>query len=175
MRKVGSCLIAVPPESRVEQVDAEGMAAVRDVQVHDVGLACARDQAERRRGQVAMRVHQDQASTAAAGCLLTRLHEVLCESKQKAGLAAPRLGNGEQVPAKKAVGQVHRHRMALVGRHSNAASTVRRRDRRGQRKPPARGGSLDERHVILRLHQVPEASELAHVQQVAPRNRPQAS
>ena len=64
--------------------------------------------------------------------------------------------------------QVDRHGLALVRRDADtAACPVRRRsDGVWQRQPAAGGGALQEDDVVARLRQVPQAGQLAHVEQV---------
>ena len=96
------------------------------------------------------------------------------QSQQQARLAAARLGHRQQVSARAARRQMHRHGLALVRRDADtAACPVRRRsDRVWQGQPAAGGGALQEDDVVARLRQVPQARQLAHVEQVGSPERP---
>src|SRR5262245_18731225 len=130
-------LVPLPSEPHIEQVQAEGPLALGRVEVDDVVAPVGRDEPEDRLGQVAVRVDEQQRRARPAG--FASLHHVAGDPEQDRGLAAPGLGDQQQVPGEQLVGQVDRDGPTLVGRDADPAAA---RDRLGQRQPLAGGGPL---------------------------------
>jgi hypothetical protein len=101
---VADSLIAIPAEPDVEQIHTEGTLAIGDVQVDDVSATLAGHEPQRCRGEVAVRIDQDDASLAGA-CLAsagaggTGQHEVMHEAEHERRLAAAGLGDRQEVPS----------------------------------------------------------------------------
>ena len=92
---------------------------------------------------------------------------MLNEPKQQARLPASGFGYREQVPPQESIGQVHRDRVALVRGSADPTRVALTALRDGRRQWQATTGrsALQKRNVVVRLHEVPEARELAYVQQ----------
>src|SRR5262249_23919167 len=97
---------------------------VRQVQVDDIAAPFGRNQAERSGSQIAMWIDQHERASLFTG--RAGVHEVLSQSQKQARLAATRLGDGEQVPAKQGVRQGNGGARDLVIRSPYATPTPRR-------------------------------------------------
>ena len=155
---VGDRLVARPAQPGVDQVEAEGPRALADVEVDDVAAPVRR--------------HEPSAAWARSRCGSTRTsaraarrpgcHQVAGDPQEQRRLAAPGLGDQQQVAAQQVVGQRDRDASGPGGRRRRSgsrAATVPGSGRRGGRWC-ARGSGTS----APALGQVPQAGQLAGVE-----------
>src|SRR5207244_8986348 len=107
--------------------------------------------------------------------LAARVHQVVYQAQQQARLATTRLGHGQQVPAKQPGWQMDWNGVSLVGGNANAtAGAIRARGHGApQWQPATSGGSLHEDDVVASLRKMPQAGQLADVEQTRSTKRHQ--
>ncbi len=156
---VGHRLLGIPPQPDVEQVQPEGPLTLAHIEVDHVGAPVERHHAQRCLGEVPMRIDDDHRRRRPARA--SGPHEILRQTQEERGLAAPRFRHQQQVPAQQIVGKCHGDGPSLMRGHSDAAASG---DGEREGQPLAGRGALKECHVGQTLGQVPETCQLAGIE-----------
>jgi hypothetical protein len=160
------------PQTDIEQVHPKRTPVVAEVEIHHMTVALGRHQAQCGGGQIAVRVHEDQTafsfaagSAAWSGC--AGQHQVMHELEHQGRFPTTGFGNRQQMAPQQAGRQHDLDVVPLVVRYTDPASLPAGVESHGgrQRKASACGGAFDEGNVVGSMRQVPQTTQLPHIQQ----------